>query len=562
MHKTSKVAHQLALAFGLLLAIMAAISAAAWVKLGDSNAQMATMYNDRLVPLAQLGDVERVALRNRLLVQEMLAQPEPAQIAKLSEEIQANRQLAEKQWQAYAATFLTPEEKTLVAQYEGVAHAYLDQGILPTVAKLAAGDTAGAAALAAELPAKAAAYSKLMASLRELQVRVAGENFQQAGENFSMLKRILAASIALGLLAGAGAALAITRRLMRQLGGEPAYAAEVVRRIAEGDLTTEVRVQPGDQHSLLAGMQAMQQSLLRLVERIRLGADSIASGSMQIAGGSADLSQRTEEQASSLEQTAASMEQLTATVRQNAETASQATQLATSASQAATQGGAVMQRVVGTMQGMSEGSRRMADIIGVIDGIAFQTNILALNAAVEAARAGEQGRGFAVVAGEVRALAQRSAEAAKEIKALIGRSVEQVDSGVQLVDEAGRTMGDIVMQVQRVTDLINEIHAASTEQSRGIAQVGEAVSQLDQVTQQNAALVEESTAAAESLKSQAQRLVEAVSAFKVAHGQAFLSQHTAQAVARPAARAKPQAVQAPAPSRAPETVDSAEWASL
>jgi methyl-accepting chemotaxis protein len=248
---------------------------------------------------------------------------------------------------------------------------------------------------------------------------------------------------------------------------------------------------------------------------VRSSSDSIATGSAQIATGNADLSQRTEEQASNLEQTAASMEQLTATVKQNSDTARQANQLATSASEAASRGGAVVSQVVGTMQDISASSKKIADIIGVIDGIAFQTNILALNAAVEAARAGEQGRGFAVVASEVRSLAQRSANAAKEIKTLIGQSVAKVDDGSKLVDEAGASMHDIVNQVKRVTDLIAEISTASIEQTQGIAQVGEAVTQLDQVTQQNAALVEQSAAAADSLKQQAAGLAELVRAFRV-----------------------------------------------
>jgi methyl-accepting chemotaxis protein len=251
---------------------------------------------------------------------------------------------------------------------------------------------------------------------------------------------------------------------------------------------------------------------------VRNSADSIATGSSQIAVGNADLSQRTEEQASNLQQTAASMEQLTATVKQNADTARAATQIANGATTAASAGGRVVGQVVATMEAISQSSRKVADIIGVIDGIAFQTNILALNAAVEAARAGEQGRGFAVVAGEVRSLAQRSSEAAREIKALIGASVEKVESGTHLVDEAGRSMADIVTQVGRVNDLIGEISAASLEQSTGIGQIGDAVTQLDQVTQQNAALVEESAAAAESLKVQAGQLARVVSVFRLAPG--------------------------------------------
>ncbi|WP_157272029.1 methyl-accepting chemotaxis protein [Azohydromonas aeria] len=317
---------------------------------------------------------------------------------------------------------------------------------------------------------------------------------------------------AAALLVGAGLAWWLTRSITDPI----RQAVQVAQTVAAGDLSSRITVTRQDETGeLLAALQAMNDSLVQIVGQVRQSSDSIATGSQQIAMGNADLSQRTEEQASNLEETAASMEQLTSTVKQNADTAAAATQLATSASHAAEAGGAVMGQVVATMEDISAGSRKIADIIGVIDGIAFQTNILALNAAVEAARAGEQGRGFAVVAGEVRSLAQRAASAAKEIKALINASVGKVGAGSQLVNDAGRSMGDIVIQVKRVSDLISEISAASHEQSQGINQVGEAVAQLDQVTQQNAALVEQSAAAAESLKHQAQRLTEVVSGFRI-----------------------------------------------
>jgi len=378
--------------------------------------------------------------------------------------------------------------------------------------------------------------------------------------------RTLNRSVVLGgsLLAVVGSILLglwVTRRIVRQLGGEPDYAAEVVRRIADGDLTTEVQVPAGDTTSLLATMRTMQQRLGGVVAEIRGGSDSIATGSTQIATGNADLSQRTEEQASNLQQTAASMEQLSSTIKNNADTANQAIQLASGASQAAGKGGEVVGRVVATMEEITTSSKRISEIIGVIDGIAFQTNILALNAAVEAARAGDQGRGFAVVAGEVRSLAQRSAEAAKEIKTLIGASVETVETGARLVNEAGQTMGDIVQQVSRVTDLINEIGAATQEQTSGIEQMNLAVSQLDQVTQQNAALVEESAAAADSLQQQAEKLVDAVSVFRLPQD---------AAAARVIAKAKavaPAVVTAPrpapaAPRKAKAEPATEEWASF
>jgi methyl-accepting chemotaxis protein len=312
-----------------------------------------------------------------------------------------------------------------------------------------------------------------------------------------------------------GMAWGMARNLYRQLGGEPDYAAEVVRQIGAGDLGIEVRLRPRDTGSLLHAMHQMQQSLAGTVTEIRGSTDTIATASGQIASGNLDLSSRTEEQASSLGQTAASMDELTSTVKQNADNARQANQLAVSASEVAVRGGSVVGQVVDTMGSIHASSKKIVDIIGVIDSIAFQTNILALNAAVEAARAGEQGRGFAVVASEVRSLAQRSAGAAKEIKTLIDDSVDKVGAGSDQVAEAGKTMQEIVASVRRVTDIMGEIMAASQEQTTGIEQINQAISQMDQATQQNAALVEQAAAAAGSLQEQAGSLVQAVSVFKV-----------------------------------------------
>jgi methyl-accepting chemotaxis protein len=309
-------------------------------------------------------------------------------------------------------------------------------------------------------------------------------------------------------------------------------AVQVARTVAAGDLSGEIVVSSRDEAGeLMAALAEMNTRLRGVVDGVRQSSESVATASGQIAQGNTDLSQRTEEQASALEETAASMEELGSTVRQNADNARQANQLAASASEVAVRGGAVVGEVVETMKGINESSRRIADIISVIDGIAFQTNILALNAAVEAARAGEQGRGFAVVAAEVRSLAQRSADAAKEIKGLITTSVERVGQGSSLVDQAGATMKEVVSSIQRVTDIVGEISAASSEQATGVAQVGEAVSQMDQATQQNAALVEQSAAAAESLKDQALQLVQAVASFKLGAGESIRTAPAAAAVA-------------------------------
>jgi len=334
----------------------------------------------------------------------------------------------------------------------------------------------------------------------------------------AMLGRVLsmsAGSLFLGaILLAIG--LVIARGMLRQLGGEPAYAAKITQEIADGDLSVDIQIKAGDQSSLLYAIKSMRDGLAGMVGRVRIGSESVASASFEIAQANMDLSQRTEEQASALEETAASMEQLSATVKHNADNARQANQLAQGASTVAIAGGDIVGHVVETMKGINDSSKRIADIIGVIDGIAFQTNILALNAAVEAARAGEQGRGFAVVASEVRSLAGRSAQAAKEIKVLINDSVQRVGQGTVEVDKAGVTIAEVVNSIRRVTDIMGEISAASLEQSQGVAQVGQAVTQMDQATQQNAALVEETAAAAESLKLQARELVQVVEVFKLA----------------------------------------------
>jgi methyl-accepting chemotaxis protein len=347
-------------------------------------------------------------------------------------------------------------------------------------------------------------------------------------------------------LCGTVACWVLTRGLRRALGAEPAQLSAAAQRVAAGDLGTVAGAAAAPADSVLTSLGDMQARLAAIVGQVRTSSDSIATGSAQIATGNADLSQRTEEQASNLQQTAASMEQLSGTVKSTAETAVHANELAASASAAAVKGGEMVGEVVQTMQDITTASKKIADIIGVIDGIAFQTNILALNAAVEAARAGEQGRGFAVVASEVRNLAGRSAAAAKEIKGLIGASVDRVEAGARQVKDAGVSMAEIVSQVQRVSQAISEISTAASEQSTGIGQVGDAVTQLDQVTQQNAALVEQSAAAADSLKQQAARLADVVSVFRLA----------TSAVAAPAPSERPKAamIERRGPNRAPNVV--------
>jgi methyl-accepting chemotaxis protein len=321
----------------------------------------------------------------------------------------------------------------------------------------------------------------------------------------------------------------IGRAVKGQLGGEPAYAVSVAKQVSEGQLNTAVELKSGDTRSLLAAMDDMRNRLLGIVREVRDSSHSISVGASEIAAGSTDLSQRTEEQAASLQETAASMEQMSQTIQQNAETVRTATRLANSASETATQSGNAVNNLVLTMQEISDSSRKIGDIIGVIDGIAFQTNILALNAAVEAARAGESGRGFAVVAGEVRSLAQRSASAASEIKTLIEDSMRTVTKGSDMVSSAGTTIDDLVQQSHRVAGLISEIGVTTEEQGQGIVQINVAITQLDQVTQQNAALVEESASAAESLRDQATRLVQLMSIFNTGQAVAAANARLVQA---------------------------------
>jgi len=513
--KDMSVSRRLTLAFGLLIVLMGVVAAVAVWALQRSAASLKTIYEDRTVPLAQLAQVQYLATRDRVVLMDATMHAKPEVAAKRTKQYAANREASNKAWKDYRATYLTPEEVVIADAVEKTLKQLVDEGLAPMAVAVMAGQFDEARKiLDSKVSPLNPAFVEQMDKLLALQTRVAQEEndgavaAERAG--LTAMGLIVAAAIAASLLMG----WAITRKLVLALGAEPAELAAVAQTIADGNLADDGRPR-AVVGSVMASMQGMRLTLQQIVGSVRGGVENVATASAQIAQGNADLSSRTEEQASSLQQTAASMEQLTGTVRQSADTARQANQLAQGASTSAARGGQVVAQVVQTMSQIQDASRRIGDIIGVIDGIAFQTNILALNAAVEAARAGEQGRGFAVVASEVRSLAQRSAEAARQIKVLIGDSTARVETGGQLVADAGRSMDTVVTDVQRVCDLIAEISAASGEQSQGIEQVGQAVTLLDQTTQQNAALVEESAAAAESLKAQAAKLAETVATFRL-----------------------------------------------
>jgi methyl-accepting chemotaxis protein len=487
--------------------------------LGQSNAALHSVYEERTVPMGQLGHIESLLLRNRLAVAVAMVTPTPEVIADSAAKVDANAVEISKTWDAYVANRLTVEEDKLAKAFAQDRKTFFNEGLKPTLEALKANNLEEAKRLTlTKIRPLYEPVKKGVDALLELQMTEAKREFTLATARYDSLRLLTVGGILLGVASAALFGFFLVRSISRQLGAEPAQAAAVAERVAAGDLSAVIMLQPGDSTSLMAQLKGMQSSLSKVVSNVRQNSEAVVTASAQIAQGNNDLSSRTEEQASALQQTAASMEQLSVTVKQNADNAQQANQRALGASTVAVRGGEVVGQVVATMKGINESSNKIADIISVIDSIAFQTNILALNAAVEAARAGEQGRGFAVVASEVRSLAGRSAEAAKEIKGLIDASVERVERGTQLADQAGTTMAEVVTAIKHVTDIMSELSAASAEQSAGVAQVGEAVSQMDRTTQQNAALVEESAAAAESLKVQAEKLVDTVALFKLVEG--------------------------------------------
>jgi methyl-accepting chemotaxis protein len=560
LFSNTRLGTKLGAAFLTVVLLTLALGTLAVSQMAGIYARTDDIANNWMPSIIALDKIRSSVIQIRRSEADHLLSTDRRELAAIEQRIDAAKQILAQQFAAYEPMIATPEERQWYQDVRTQLDAYL--AAQPAMLALSRGDEGMQAQARDAFHGKSGTainqVAKTLNSLVDLNEAGGRDAADAAKRNYDHARNGMVGLLALVCIAAALLAVAIVRSVTRQLGGEPGSAADLARRVAAGDLSAAIALRSGDDRSMMVQLKRMQDSLSRVVATVRGNAESVAAASAQISQGNADLSQRTEEQASALEETAASMEQLNSTVRQNADNARQANQLAIGASTVAERGGAAVDRVVDTMRGINDSSRRISDIISVIDGIAFQTNILALNAAVEAARAGEQGRGFAVVASEVRSLAQRSAEAAKEIKSLISSSVDQVAQGATLVDEAGSTMREIVESIRRVADIVSEISAASTEQSQGVAQVGEAITQMDRMTQQNAAMVEESAAAAASLKQQAQQLVDTVAVFRLDRDAPALRDTAAAAATAPSATMVPATAPAlAAPATAALTRDPA-----
>jgi methyl-accepting chemotaxis protein len=566
MFKNITIKTRLIFVIGFLAIELIAGFAVGILNLEKSNDAMKSMYDNRLVALSQLADVERAVMLNQILVGKAIQTGVPP--APILDQVAANTAQADKVWKAYQATTMADDERRLGQQFAASRARFQEMAMKPIVDALREGDVDRAGArMNGPMHKLAIPMGEQLAALIKTQTDVAARNYKQSQDIVEIVRIVCFAGLVIGLAFAAVLGWLLVRAIVRPL----EEAVKIAGAVAQGDLTQHIDVRSNDETGRLMGaLRDMNDSLVEIVTRVRAGTDTMATASGEIAAGNLDLSSRTEQQAASLEETASSMEELTSTVRQNADNARQANILAGSASQIAGKGGAVVAQVVETMGGINTSAGKIVDIIAVIDGIAFQTNILALNAAVEAARAGEQGRGFAVVAGEVRNLAQRSASAAKEIKSLIDDSVGKVQHGTALVDQAGATMKEIVESVSRVTDIMAEISAASQEQNAGIEQVNVAIVQMDQTTQQNAALVEQASAAAQSLQQEAATLARTVGAFRIAGSAGVLEAPVAAAapaavkatarpqLSKPAARTAPVKSPAKTPVKAPVKAPAAD----
>jgi len=513
--KNLKISQQLAMAFALSVGMIVLVGAIGVSRLRQLSEMQSEMYSSEVVPLGLVRTASWQAATHFRRMYPYLLKPD----AKSREETLALNRNSEadilKLIDFERAHTVSAEQKELLNGFDQLWPEYLASvDKYETLARSGDNDAAIQQLNTSTDPLHVR-LRKLLIQLGQMREDSARQRAEAGVALVQTEAEWMMGYVTVGLVLACWAGWLVTRSITRQIGAEPADAVRFVEHIAAGDLSAKATLREGDELSLMARLATMRASLVDVIAGVRSGAESVANASAEISQANLDLSQRTETQAASLQQTAASMQELGSTALQNSNHAKTANQLAQDANGVAGRGGQVVNDVVGTMRQIQESSSRIADIIGVIDGIAFQTNILALNAAVEAARAGDQGRGFAVVAGEVRALAQRSATAAKEIKTLIGTSVERVEQGTQLVGDAGKTMEEMVAAIRRVTDVMSAISEASQRQSVGVADVDQAVSQMDQMTQQNAALVEETAAAADGLRLQAQRLVEAVAVFRL-----------------------------------------------
>ncbi len=514
LNKGITIKARIGLTMAFLAALLVAIGVFGLFGMSRSNDAYRDTFTNAMPSAVDIGNAELYAARERLALDRAAFMMGTPEVAQTIERARTMRATSDTWWKKYMDLPRDAEEDRL-AQDVVARREALHQQLDTFVTILTANDQGKLVESAKRIQASYNELASADDALRKFQFTLAKQGYDSAQGNFEVFRMVSIAALLIGVIAAALSYLTLSRAIARPLDAALGHFDA----ISAGDLRRPVVVTSRDEMGqLLEGIAKMQRNLTETVRTVRSGSESIATATRQIAAGNIDLSSRTEEQASALQETASSMEELTGTVKQNADNARQASSLAANASEIANKGSAVVGQVVGTMGDINQSSAKIADIISIIEGIAFQTNILALNAAVEAARAGEEGRGFAVVAGEVRSLAQRSSAAAKEIKELIDTSVERVQSGSALVDEAGRTMTEIIGAVQRVTDIMGEIAAASEEQSSGIDQVARAVTQMDEVTQQNAALVEEAAAAASSLEDQAGKLRAAVAVFQLEEG--------------------------------------------
>ncbi len=550
--KNLTIKARLIFVLGFLSVALAVIGGLGIYGMSQSNQGMLTVYEDRTLPALQLGDIRALIMRNRMLALDATNDPGSDVIRNSAAAIQDNSTEISSLWAQYMESRLTAEERILAQEFDSLRRQFVSTGLDPTMQALQGGDIEAAFHFAYDVMEPA--YQPLVDKADQLlayQAEEAARQYVVASDLYASIRAITIFAVILAVLVASVLGWIIIRAVVMPL----QEAIRVANAIADGDLTNHIEAHRNDETGMmLDAMARMSERLQDLIKEVTEASLSVASGANEIAAGNASLSQRTEEQASSLEETASSMEEMTSTVRQSAENAGQANVLASEARGSAEKGGAVVAKAVEAMSEINRSSKKVADIIGVIDEIAFQTNLLALNAAVEAARAGEQGRGFAVVASEVRNLAQRSASSAKEIKDLIEDSVQKVNQGAELVENSGTTLSEIITRVNKVTDIVAEIAAASEEQSSGIEQVNRAVMQLDELTQQNASLVEEASASSQSMADRAASLHELVTQYRVNQTQTARKQATSSTASIDQAPTPPVAHQAAVPAKLPPGV--------